>query len=32
MARDTYDIGCTPNAEECAQLGSDNYKERASAS
>lgn len=29
MARDTYEIGCTPNAEECAQVGSPNYKERA---
>lgn len=29
MARDTYDIGCSPNNEECAQVGSEDYYDRA---
>jgi len=27
--RDTYEIGSSPNEEECAQVGSDNFTERA---
>jgi len=25
MARDTYEIGSSPNGEDCAQAGSENY-------
>ena len=27
--RDTYDIGPTPNGEDCAQVGTDGYYERS---
>lgn len=29
MARETLTIGSTPNAEDCAQVGSENYTERS---